>query len=315
MKLINLEICTINRDDCLFKFFIPSLDKIKHLSDICCITINYNGSIPSEKIEEANELIRQKGFELYWAYNHYMFMPRRHKILKVRNDCDKLGPKTKYILLGDDDLEFLDGYDRQLLAAVNLLEHDDSVGIVSLREQAKDRQVVDTLMPASPEYFFVLCGGLLIRRMPSWDGLYPAEILELHGGGEERVIGCELFREGYKGYYLHTDAYAHEQRWKDATFICGQSIFKWSWNSKDPTTVMSRIESYRDRTKAKNNYGLAWTYPDIYWLNPENEICFADKTTEELYNEVLASVSAREQAQAEAAVEPIEEPTTPVEQE
>ncbi len=304
MKLVNIEICSTNRDNCLFNFFIPSLDKIKSLKDICSITINYNGDMLTEQVEEANNLIRQKGFELHWTYNHYLFAPRHHKILKVRNDCDKVGPKTKYILLGDDDLEFLDGYDRHLLAAINLLEQDERVGIVSFRSQPEDKQVIDTLMPASTQYFFVLCGGLLIRRVPCWPNLYPEELLELHGGGEERLIGCELYREGYRGYYLHTDNYIHEQRWKENVYKCGQALYKWSWNTNDITAVMNRVEKYRDLSVPRVNFDLAWDESrEKFWLDPTNEVCFADRTTEELLNEVLASIAKAEAAQVEASGE------------
>ena len=289
MKLINIEICSNNRDDYLFRFFIPSLENIKHLNKLCCITINYNGDITAEKIEEANKLIQEKGFELYWAHNQYNFEEGKNKILKLRYDCDKIGPKTKYVLLGDDDLEFLNSYDRPLLAAVNLLEKDDRVGIVSLRKQPPHMRAYDTLTPAGPEYFFVLCGGLLVRRLDKWNGLYPEELLDLHGGGEERVLGCEYMREGYRGYYTHTDRYLHEQHWGVDGVYSGQAVYKWSWDTNDSTTIMSRISSYRDTSKHYSNYEFAWTDPYRYWLFYDNKISYADKATEDIYAEVAAS--------------------------
>lgn len=293
MKLINIEICSNNRDDYLFRFFIPSLDNIKNLNKFCCITINYNGDVSMEKIEEANRLIREKGFELYWGYNTYDFEPGKNKILKIRYDCDKIGPNTKYVLLGDDDLEFLQGYDRHLLAAALLLEQDQSVGIVSIRHQVPHMRTKDTLIPAGTDYFFVLCGGLLMRRIPSWGGIYPKELLELHGGGEERILGCEMMREGYKGYYLHTDKYIHERHWGVNGVFSGQGVYKWSWDTKDPTTVMSKINEYKDKGKNYSNYDLAWKDPVKYWLYCDNRVCYANKTTDELYYEVadLAGVS------------------------
>lgn len=290
MKLINIEICSNNRDDYLFRFFIPSLENIKHLNNLCCITINYNGDISMEKIEEANKLIQEKGFELYWAYNTYEFEPEKNKILKIRYDCDKIGPETKYVLLGDDDLEFLAGYDRPLLAATQLMEQDSRVGLVSLRKQPLHMRATDTLMPADPGYFFVLCGGLLMRRVPGWNGIYPEELLELHGGGEERVLGCEMMREGYRCYYLHTDRYLHEQHWGVKGVYSGQCVYKWSWDTNDDTTIMSRINSYRDTTKHYSNYELAWTDPDRYWLIYDNRISYANKSTAELYNNIMDSI-------------------------
>ena len=285
MKLVNIEICSNNRDNYLFRFFIPSLKYIQKMKKFCCITINYNGDISQEKIEEANKAIRDLGFELYWGYKTYNFEKGKNKILKIRNDCDKIGPKTKYILLGDDDLEFLQGYDRYLLASIIHLEQHPDVGIVSLRHQVPHMRTKDILHPAGTDYFFVLCGGLLVRRLPQWNGLYPQELLELHGGGEERILGCEMMREGYKGYYLHTDKYIHERHWGVNGVFSGQGVYAWSWDQQDPETVMSRIASYKNKDKNYSNYDLAWT-GDKYWLYLDNKICFANKTTDEMYYEL-----------------------------
>lgn len=189
-KLINIQVCTNNRDDNLFKFFLPSLKYITTLKDIVTISINYNGLISSAKIKEANEQINLFGFELHYKYNSYSFEPGKHEILRIRYDCNKIDNlNTKYILFADDDLEFKEGYDKQLLIALNYLEKHDEAGIVCLKDCTDKKQYENknTVYPVDMRFAFCCYGGLLTRRIEEWNGLYPEYCLGLYGGGEEQL--------------------------------------------------------------------------------------------------------------------------------
>lgn len=281
--LVNIEVCSNNRNDNLFKFFIKSLHFIKDVAKFCSITMNYNGDITKEEIDRANNAIESLGFTLYWKYNTYDFEPNKHQILKIRYDCDKIGgTDSKYVLLLDDDSEFLFGYDRQLLAAILHLEAHPEVGIVSFKQSSGNDYDKDTIYPVGVRYAFSCFGGLLVRRIADWGGLYPKECLGLYGGGEEQLQGVEILNYGLEGCFINTDAYRHEHHWTMGT-PSGQGAYSWDWDMHNKDTVMGRIHSYDvvgyDRARA-------WA-KEPYWKDGSKIVSFGAISKEQMLEKLI----------------------------
>ena len=238
------------------------------------------GDITKEEIYKANNIITNYGFELHWKYNKYVFEEDKHRILKIRYDCDKIdNVDSKYILLADDDLEFLYGYDRYLLIALNFLQDHDKAGIVNFHEYAAyNNYKQDVIYPANMAYAFSCYGGLLIRRIKDWGGLYPEYCLYLYGGGEEQLQGIEILNYGLQGYFMNCKSYKHEQHWSSGEAKSGQGFYRWQWNRQNPFCIMGKIRTYESTDYIHDK---AWK-GDRYWEYNSEVYSYENNSSEEL---------------------------------
>ena len=235
-KLLNIQCITNNDQNVLFRYFIPSLKYLQSLKDICAISINYNGKMTIQEVDKANKMIQNMGFELHWAINIYNFAPGRHRVIQIREDCDQIQKeKSPFILLVDDDLEFLPNYDKFLIAALTcMLEHDDVYAINMQRGKSNkylERRFVTPgepyiCYPVGPTNYLALFGGMLLRRT-SEEGIYPKEWLKLSGGMEDRIMAMHAWIDHKQVYRMFNDCYLHEQHWLHNEVICGINVYGW----------------------------------------------------------------------------------------
>ena len=282
--ILNLEIITNNRDNALFRYLIPSLENIQGFKDICTISINYNGSMSEDDIKKANEEISKFGFNIYWAYTKYDFNKNQHAVLRIRKDCDDIKtPKSPYVLLVDDDFEFLPGYESNLLVALNCLKDHKDIGMISF-DRGKNNQYFSVYNsaytdeheahPVRHNSMIGLLGGLVLQRQGK-QNIYIKEVQDLWGGGEERVLHFTMLWRGLKTYRISNSNYLHEQHWQHNEQICGQHIYGWRWSENDEGCIawwIERVKKGEITTEAMQNMPEFDTYKnDIYRYDQPND--------------------------------------------
>lgn len=281
MNILSIQLCSNNRDNHLFRFFLPTLYIMQPLAKFTTIAINYNNEISPDKIKEANRMIQGLGFKLYWQYKDY---DNKREILRMRDDCSQLDKGAKYRLLLDDDFEFLPGYERDVLAAIVFMEKNRNVGMVCLADIPEYRitDPMETLIPISPGFPFALRGGIIAKKIRQWRGLYPRKLIGLYGGGEERILFPYYLKRNEQVYYINTSNYMHEQHWKNLSAICGQNVYNWNWNDQKSGTIVHHFRKFSNSNLKYQNCYKACADNNQYWLNNNLRWSYKNITLQEL---------------------------------
>ena len=291
-KLINIQCITNNQQNVLFRYFIPSLKYIASLRDIISISINYNGDMTEEEIARANEQIEEFGFELHWQYNKYTFEYGKHKVLQIRQDCDYIQQeKSPFILLVDDDLEFMRGYDKDLLIAVHcMMQHPDIGCIDFVRGKTNVYFASRYAPPLDPNKiyplqicgYFALFGGVLTRRVE--ENTYMHVLEPLYGGGEDRILAMQCWHNHLKVHRIFSESFKHEQHWLHNEVICGVNQYAWTVaeHNKDPNALYIWVNNWLEEAK-KDPF---WE-EHKYWLDAKETYDYSKSDVNLLFADCL----------------------------
>lgn len=233
-KKLAIEIPSCNRNDALFKYLLPSLKHLVNLKDQIVLCFNYNGAIDAEKRAAANKIIEDLGFEYYWRYGDYHFEKGKTETIRMREDAH-LYPDAKYSLILDDDIEFVsEKYANELVKCLHKLDDDDTIGAICFcKPMRNDKKIFGEFYELPPKTHAWMDGGIVLRNIKDWNGIFPQELRHLYGTGEDRLCLTVRANKGLKIYRYYSNQVLHWEH-HDKDFQPGRTIYDWDnkWNEK-----------------------------------------------------------------------------------
>lgn len=256
--LLSIEVPTCNRSNALFKYLLSSLKYLVSLKDICILCMNYNGKMSDSEIQMANQIIEDLGFKYKWVKNSYGFETGKVSTIRLREDAHALYPYAKYSLLLDDDIEFTDeNYAKAILQGLYIFERNKKVGGFNITAKGRN----GLLIPGQHNDHFWMSGGILLRNINTWSGIYIDEVQQLVGGGEDRLCFTLRAAAGYYIYKLSCNAYLHRQH-NSEEFPPGHQIYKWDNIRTENEGTISKYF-----TEIGIPSGQRYVYPETFYAN------------------------------------------------
>jgi hypothetical protein len=163
-----------------------------------------------EKRAAANKIIEDLGFEYYWKYSDYHFEKGKTETIRMREDAH-LYPEAKYSLLLDDDIEFVsEKYVNELTKCLNKLENDDTIGAICFcKPMRNDKKIFGEFYKLPPKTHAWMDGGIILRNIKDWNGIFPQELRHLYGTGEDRLCLTVRANKGFKIYRYYSNQVLH----------------------------------------------------------------------------------------------------------
>ena len=237
---------TCNKED-MFKYLLPSLKNIGELKNYCCFSITFQPPYEEEDIKKVLREFDNLNLNYKYEYQQYEFERGKTPLIQMRNDCALRYPKALFYGMLDDDMQFLDGIDRDYLNVLNYLLGNRNCSVAlflpPIHNDEASRKFNMGLEYADFEntnYFTE--SGLIYRGgiYYGFDGLMPQDMLQYVGGRQDTLIAIWRILKGESSILTGNARCKHYQHRQ----IAGHSEYDWLNNSNFSTpTCLSWLES------------------------------------------------------------------------
>ena len=141
--------------DSMFEFLLPTAIRLKSLVNLLEFNLIFQPPYTTTQIDKVVSELQNIGFKVNYYYKDYKVVKPYTPLLKMRNDCSLLSPKSDYYLIWDDDISIEDeSACNYILDAISKMDENSNLAAISLYNQPIENH---------RENFYSTNAGLIVR--------------------------------------------------------------------------------------------------------------------------------------------------------
>ena len=156
--------------DSMFEFLLPTAIRLKSLVNLLEFNLVFQPPYTTTQIDKVVSELQNIGFKVNYYYKDYKVVKPYTPLLKMRNDCSLLSPKSDYYLIWDDDISIEDeSACNYILDAISKMDENSNLAAISLYNQPIENH---------RENFYSTNAGLIVRggKYYGFDGYMPENL-------------------------------------------------------------------------------------------------------------------------------------------
>lgn len=210
------------------KLLLPSLIYLKPIKELFKLCICFQPPYSEEDINKVCSFLDKLEFNYSWFYKDYDIKNNEIPIIRMRQDCSLLEPDSDYYALLDDDMEFKENTYEWYLKALNDLDSDNNIGVISLHRDRNNG--IECELTKYNQNCYATDNGLIYRggKFYGFEGMYPEKLnllpniktlipyenenlLNLVGGHEDKFGAIIRLATGQRGKIYYEVNAVHEK--------------------------------------------------------------------------------------------------------
>jgi len=235
-----LPTCSV---DDMFNYLLPSLKNIGKLKEYCSFSITFQFPYSEEEIQEVLNEFNNLNLEYKYEFKEYKFNKGETPLIQMRNDCALRYPEALFYALLDDDMEFLEGIDKQYLNLIELMLENRNLSVANLFPYDDNQPDIDSGITyndfENAKYF--TSSGIIYRGgiYYGFKGLLPEDMLGYVGGRQDVLTAIWRILQGDSSIKLDNGHCRHYEN----RVTPGHTEYNWLKSNFEIPTCTSWLES------------------------------------------------------------------------